>query len=484
MDHLDYGLSEPKLALLPNGDVFVAGQIQAPMDPPPASTQSNGLRMMAAANVTYQGSTILGIINGAKVSNSMSINQGTERLVNTLGLHNSEDGNAPSMAWKDLLPGIANRKALVTGNCVSTQPIDDAAFQKLKGKLTTFASGGAKISEKTLTLNRVTYVFGLFSSKTKFTFETVLDVAETPPGGTIQLELDSDGAVFGKQTYDYNPQWTLSQAFTVNVAPVTYVPSGSTTPIVMDSTQLSAYASTLETAMYNYYPISSGQLHVITNSSLGVTWDENPGPSGTTPAWPNYQAGVSLAASKDANNKSDGWLKLNIGFKDFINSIQPASGNLPPNTYYVGVMPSIPNYNFPDPNQTLGTTLFAPSTKEQYHYSIVTYGSYSSGTISATPPSFLTVPKDLETSLHEVGHAHGAMHTGLGGSATPDPKFPYSGKNIGVPGWNWMTGTKFPSSTYDIMGYSKSNEWPSDYTFCIWFQHELNVGTNYDSIPH
>jgi hypothetical protein len=34
MDHMDYGLSEPQLALMGDGGVFVAGQIQAPMEAP------------------------------------------------------------------------------------------------------------------------------------------------------------------------------------------------------------------------------------------------------------------------------------------------------------------------------------------------------------------------------------------------------------------------------------------------------------------
>lgn len=66
MDHLDYGLSEPKLALLQDGSVFVAGQIQAPTEPPAQQSQSAGLRMMAAVSVSATsftvGSSCFGII--------------------------------------------------------------------------------------------------------------------------------------------------------------------------------------------------------------------------------------------------------------------------------------------------------------------------------------------------------------------------------------------------------------------------------------
>jgi len=45
MDKLDYGLSEPQLVLLQDGSWFLAGQVQAPMDPPTAQA-SNQARMM------------------------------------------------------------------------------------------------------------------------------------------------------------------------------------------------------------------------------------------------------------------------------------------------------------------------------------------------------------------------------------------------------------------------------------------------------
>jgi hypothetical protein len=53
MDQLDYGLSEPKLALLQDGSVFVAGQVQAPMALPTAQTSElkrTNLLMAANAN--------------------------------------------------------------------------------------------------------------------------------------------------------------------------------------------------------------------------------------------------------------------------------------------------------------------------------------------------------------------------------------------------------------------------------------------------
>jgi len=65
MDHLDYGLSDPKMVLLKDGSVFLAGQVQAPMEPPPANANKSGLRMMAAGPVSSAlkaGSTLFGTV--------------------------------------------------------------------------------------------------------------------------------------------------------------------------------------------------------------------------------------------------------------------------------------------------------------------------------------------------------------------------------------------------------------------------------------
>lgn len=49
MDHLDYGLSEPKAVLLNDGSVFLAGQMQAPMEQPYAAANNRGQGMMEAS---------------------------------------------------------------------------------------------------------------------------------------------------------------------------------------------------------------------------------------------------------------------------------------------------------------------------------------------------------------------------------------------------------------------------------------------------
>jgi hypothetical protein len=66
MDTLDYGISSPQLALMNNGQVFVAGQIEPPMNPPSQSqtqTKMGGIRAMDAGMTSLVvGSDLFGTI--------------------------------------------------------------------------------------------------------------------------------------------------------------------------------------------------------------------------------------------------------------------------------------------------------------------------------------------------------------------------------------------------------------------------------------
>ncbi len=70
------------------------------------------------------------------------------------------------------------------------------------------------------------------------------------------------------------------------------------------------------------------------------------------------------------------------------------------------------------------------------------------------------------TATHEVGHGHGREHSpcGLGGQPA-DPKYPYSGANIGPISWD-IEASKLvnPGSPKDFMSYCQP-EWVSDWTF-------------------
>jgi hypothetical protein len=73
------------------------------------------------------------------------------------------------------------------------------------------------------------------------------------------------------------------------------------------------------------------------------------------------------------------------------------------------------------------------------------------------------------TMAHELGHAHGRLHSPCGGAADADPSFPYTGGGIGV--WGYDLSKKAlinPSKGKDLIGYCQP-EWVSDYTYKALF---------------
>ena len=70
------------------------------------------------------------------------------------------------------------------------------------------------------------------------------------------------------------------------------------------------------------------------------------------------------------------------------------------------------------------------------------------------------------TLAHEVGHAHGRLHTpGACGAVGTDPDYPYSQGSIGTWGYDILTGLLYDPDFYtNVMGYCEE-QWISDYTF-------------------
>jgi len=71
------------------------------------------------------------------------------------------------------------------------------------------------------------------------------------------------------------------------------------------------------------------------------------------------------------------------------------------------------------------------------------------------------------TFVHELGHAHGRMHTPCGEPASPDPDYPHTGGLLGGQGYDMITDELVPESHGDLMGYCRPR-WVSDYTFAAF----------------
>ncbi|PRQ09021.1 hypothetical protein [Enhygromyxa salina] len=75
------------------------------------------------------------------------------------------------------------------------------------------------------------------------------------------------------------------------------------------------------------------------------------------------------------------------------------------------------------------------------------------------------VRESVNTAVHEVGHAQGALHAPCGGAAGPDPGYPHENATLGARGLDPLTAQFYaPESFTDFMSYCRPY-WVSDYRF-------------------
>lgn len=80
------------------------------------------------------------------------------------------------------------------------------------------------------------------------------------------------------------------------------------------------------------------------------------------------------------------------------------------------------------------------------------------------------------TMVHEVGHAHGRLHSPCGGAASPEPDYPYKDGDIGVRGYDLAAQQLKEAGAYkDFMGYCSPN-WLSDFTYVALFDRIHAIG--------
>ncbi len=99
----------------------------------------------------------------------------------------------------------------------------------------------------------------------------------------------------------------------------------------------------------------------------------------------------------------------------------------------------------------------------------------SDATVRASVGIGFTGQDSAITMAHELGHAHGRLHSPCGGAAGPDPKYPYAGGGTGVLGYNLVTKAFITTAKgKDLMGYCRP-EWISDYTYQALFDRMASV---------
>jgi hypothetical protein len=73
-------------------------------------------------------------------------------------------------------------------------------------------------------------------------------------------------------------------------------------------------------------------------------------------------------------------------------------------------------------------------------------------------------PSATEVMAHELGHNFGRVHAPCGGPLLTDGSYPYGGAEIGVSGYDILSGSLQSSSLKDLMSYCHPH-WISDYTY-------------------
>lgn len=127
------------------------------------------------------------------------------------------------------------------------------------------------------------------------------------------------------------------------------------------------------------------------------------------------------------------------------------SADVPENTYYYGLFNPAESFDaFCGGGCILGLSNLA-------------YGATDSWARSSIGLGYVDVA--AETLVHEVGHAHGRLHSPCGGAQGTDPLFPYPNARLGSWGFDLVHDAMVdPNGSADIMSYC-TPMWVSDYTF-------------------
>lgn len=498
-ERLDYGILDPKIAMQQDGGQFISGLLMdlRPTGMPAlegSSTASGSRRLPADLRPTgdthawieklhrlkreqperFVGNSIGGLlftIPGSAMLQTaagdirvtlLSMNQGVERILNAT---NTESGATETgkLAFKPNVPGVAYRPTRLRAIVRSNLGIAKDIARNLEAKITLVDTSGNEVFPTTAPIQADMVFLGWFrTNRHDFSFERQYLWNMVRPGHKIRVVLDPERRVLSPSvplsntTQEFDPKWVESDPMTVNLFKVSYINSGTTTPIELTNTELATLRDMMEERVKALFPVSYNKLTVLGYPAINVVWDENTvDPMAVNP----YPA--SLIDHADTSGTRNGWGLLvggtrNVARIQFAANIGSLNPERPANMYFISVFPQIPGHTVAaNGDGVQGVTIINPGDYNEHFATCHT--------------------NNIVWALEELGHELSAQHTGLGTLRCIDPDFPYSNGKIGTPGWDaWASTQDLSQSTPDIMGYTNSIEWVSDYNYLIWWKHQKN----------
>lgn len=488
MDKLAFGLDRPKLALMQNGGVFVAGKpiITASAGTPAAGIMAKGSKrvqsVIAPQTLTGSGGlleAVFGTVSAATLEvDYITVNQGVEKYLND---ENTRDGKPETQAllklWKQDVPSIAYRPAKIDVYFKSNHPMTLEEVQKLKARIRLFSPMGDLGQPKEVKVDLV----GPYSVRYKTSF--ILSEQETLPSAKIKIILDPTREIYPtslpleKTTIESDPKWKNRASIRFRVIPIRYVdaavrsvtnPDGTTTaypngidmaPPVVDASMLQGFKDVL----MRLYPASTLEYM---GSLPETVYDYIVGTPSTVDGSP-----TRIAINSGPIGTYDGWQRICEEIekkRKFETSFD--------DTLYLGIVAEcVPQWS-PSPQYPKGATMNGKAL-DFPDISMLDIRNISSvfRDLVLTDTYFSPMP-------HELGHSFNRHHaptpadliSGAGVPGGADPDYPYiPGGRIGTASsfdlFDVVSKTTFSTINgvkveYDLMGYRKPR-WISDYTY-------------------
>jgi hypothetical protein len=487
MDHMDYGLSEPKLALMKDGGVFVAGQIQAPMEAPavpqtmrwdPEAKVFRSVSGDFAGTILMVGSAMLGTEASvtARIS-SVTINQGVTRYLKMYDANvtldpniidpNTFDGTPSPIVWKPEVPLVSARKARIKGTVIFQRRVKGTIHFELR-----FVDDAGVSMEAAIPVD---VEAGNTLGSAEVSFQKDLDPGQVLAGSHLQVYvLNGSGGLINDLAFKAIPKFQAPQPLVVYVYPVNFLDAtGTSVPF-----DFASAVQDLKRDLLRYFPLSEGGIFVIPR-----TWNAGV----TPPTWDGRSTGDGPMLSPT------NWDTFVRRFTDQVWA-QHYVTNLvtDPPDFHMALFPPISGLT--SPGSELGVNGITRDIGE--HFALAHNQAYSN-----TNTQFFAV--------HELGHAFGQPHApGPGTAGGTDPNWPYTldpatgaaykDAMLGIEGWDAFLNyvhTPAPNRTAstatdkalqterDFMthpsgnpsgsasGQQKPNRyWVSDYTFKCLFR--------------